>query len=401
VALSCLAFVFCCAELRAQDDPAPVSRAQEIENAQSVKAQGLSPDKPSPEEQRFVHIEKELRHVLAGQRLHLKFGGLSMPAGFAFGPTLQWQNRDDRVRANVWAIGSIRKFYSVGTGLELPRLASERLTFRVEAAHTDSPQLAFYGEGPHSLKSQRTDYRREDTRFDAGLDWPASRHLDANCKAEQLFLNVGRGTNDSVTSTNLKFTAAQAPGLDVQSDFLIAGCGLRLEFRDIPDNPHKGTSVVLRGNRYLAEDFGRYSFNRAYGSIEEYIPFFNRKRVIALHTAADMTFHNRDQVVPFYMQPTLGGFNDLRGFRPLRFYDENSFVMNAEYRWEICTGLDLALFGDAGEVFHRPGEFKVANLQKAAGFGFRFNNQRNMVMRIDTGFSREGFQVWAAFEKLF
>jgi hypothetical protein len=396
--LSCAAFS---AELKAQDDPAPVSRAREIEDEQSLKARTLSPDEPGPAEKRFVQIEKDVRHVLAGKRMRLQFGGLPMPSGIALGPSLQWQSAQDGVRANVWAIGSIREFYSVGAGLELPRLTAQRLTVRLEAAHMDSPQLDFYGEGPNSLKSQRTDYRREDTRFDFSLNWPALRHVSPNCKAEQLFLNVGHGTNDAVTSTNLKFTPAQAPGIDVQSDYLIAGCGVRFDFRDMPDHPHKGTSVLFQADRFLAEDSGRYSFNRAHGSVEEYIPFFDRKRVIALHAAADITFHNGDQVVPFYMQPTLGGFNDLRGFRPLRFYDENSFVMNAEYRWEICTGLDMAVFGDAGEVFHRPTMFNIANLQKSGGFGFRFNNQRGMVMRVDTGFSREGFQVWAAFEKLF
>jgi Omp85 superfamily domain len=400
VVLLCVCFAFS-AELKAQDDPAPASREQEIENEQTLKAQSLSPDEPGPTEQRFVRIEKDVRHVLAGKHLRLQFGGLTVPSGIALGPSLQWQSSQDRVRANVWAIGSIREFYSVGGGMELPRLTSQRLTARLEAAHVDSPQLDFYGEGPNSLKSQRTNYRREDTRFDFSLNWPVARHVSPNCKAEQLFLNVGPGTSDAVTSTNLKFTAAQAPGLDVQSNFLIAGCGVRFDFRDLPDNPHKGTAVVLQGNRYLAEESGRYSFNRAFGSVEEYIPFFDRKRVIALHAAADMTFHNRDQVVPFYLQPTLGSFNDLRGFRPLRFYDENSFVMNAEYRWEIFTGLDFAIFGDAGEVFHRPAMFNIANLQKSGGFGIRFNNQRNLIMRVDTGFSREGVQVWAAFERLF
>ena len=101
------------------------------------------------------------------------------------------------------------------------------------------------------------------------------------------------------------------------------------------------------------------------------------------------------------MQPTLGGYDDLRGFRPRRFYDENSFVLNAEYRWEICTGLDMAVFGDAGKVFHRPGDFNLSHLQPSAGFGLRLNNQQSTVMRLDTGFSREGFQVWFVFNKLF
>src|SRR5262249_50947449 len=131
------------------------------------------------------------------------------------------------------------------------------------------------------------------------------------------------------------------------------------------------------------------------------IPFWNKKRVIALHAATVLSLRGDRRVVPFYMMPTLGGYDDLRGFRPRRFYDENSFVMNAEYRWEICTGLDMAIFVDSGRVFHRPGDFTFHDLQSDAGFGFRINNQQSTVMRIDAGFSGEGFQVWFVFNKLF
>ncbi|HLH30151.1 MAG TPA: BamA/TamA family outer membrane protein, partial [Terriglobia bacterium] len=319
----------------------------------------------------------------------------------AMGPTLHWQNAEDRIRVSTWAIGSIRKFYSVGTGLEVPRFLSRRLDLKIEAAHLDMPQLDFYGEGPHSLKSQRTDYRREDTRFDLRLDWMAKSHLRPSCDIRQLLLNVGPGTSDAITSTNLKYGPAQAPGIDVQSNFLIGGCGLQVDFRDSADYPHKGTALFLDYRRFAAENLSQYSFNRANGSVQQYIPFFNQKRVIVLRAAADMTFHNHNQVVPFYMQPTLGGFSDLRGFRYVRFYDDNAFVMNAEYRWEVCTGLDMALFADSGEVFHRPSQFSTSNLRNDVGFGFRFNTQRNLVMRVDTGFSREGFAVWIAFDKVF
>ena len=96
----------------------------------------------------------------------------------------------------------------------------------------------------------------------------------------------------------------------------------------------------------------------------------------------------------------LGG-STLRGFRPYRFDDENSFVFNAEYRWEVCTGLDMAVFSDSGEVFHRPSQLNLSKLEESVGFGFRFNNQRSLIMRVDTGFSREGFQVWFALNKAF
>jgi len=398
----CLAITFAFgAELKAQDASAPATRAEQIEREQAAKAQAVSPDLPDPGEQRFVAVEKDVRRVLQGSNTRLQLGGLPTPSGFALGPAVQWQNSQDKVRVNSWAIGSVKQFYSVGTSLELPRFTSQRLDVTLRAAHLDMPQLDFYGQGPNSLKSNRTDYRREDTWLDAGVDWRALRHVNTHCKAGQLWLNVGSGISDSVTSTNLKFGPEQAPGIDVQTNFFVAGCGVGFDFRDRPEFPRKGTALFLDYRRYLAEDLSINSFHQATGSIEQYIPFFNEKRVIALHAAANMTFNNHNQVVPFYMQPTLGGFNDLRGYRPLRFYDDNAAWVNAEYRWEVSTGLDLAVFGDAGEVFHRPSQFSLSNIQNDIGFGLRFNNQRNLVFRIDTGFSREGFQVWVEFNKIF
>ena len=105
--------------------------------------------------------------------------------------------------------------------------------------------------------------------------------------------------------------------------------------------------------------------------------------------------------LPFYMQPTLGGTSDLRGYQRYRFYDNNSFVMNAEYRWEIFTLLDAAVFADAGKVFHRDGDFGLEHLESDAGFGFRFKTRHNVAFRIDTAFSHEGYGLWLTFDHIF
>ena len=75
--------------------------------------------------------------------------------------------------------------------------------------------------------------------------------------------------------------------------------------------------------------------------------------------------------------------------------------MTGEYRWEVFSGLDMALFADAGKVFHRCATVRLQNLEKSYGFGFRFNVRNDVFLRIDTGFSREGFQVWFKFNNVF
>jgi outer membrane protein assembly factor BamA len=106
-------------------------------------------------------------------------------------------------------------------------------------------------------------------------------------------------------------------------------------------------------------------------------------------------------VVPFYLQPTLGGSDDLRGFRQYRYYDNDSLLMNAEYRWEVAPALDMAVFADAGKVFPRPWDISLTNLQTDGGFGIRFKNREAVLFRIDAGFSREGFQIWFKFNPPF
>ncbi len=396
-----LVFGFACSALRAQD-PAPVSsRAEEIEQEQLGKAQTLSPDVPDPAERRVRKVRKTAERILRGSPWHLQLGGLPVGAGIAAGPVGEWTNSTDRIQSKIWALGSIYRFYNVGAAVTLPRLTNQNLDLTFDVWHSDSPQLDYYGQGQDSLKSNRTDFRREDTQFGVNLAWPILRHVQPSCGIHQDLINVGPGTSRAVTSTDLKFDPNEAPGIHMESNFLYAGCTLPFDFRDNPGYPHKGSALFLQYRRAYAEDHSEFSFNRVSAAAEHYIPFFNEKRVIALHADTELSFHGPNQVVPFYLQPTLGGNNDLRGFRPWRFYDENSLLLNAEYRWEICTGFDMAIFEDVGKVFHRPGQIDFSNLRKSTGFGLRFNDVRSMILRVDTGFSREGFQVWVTFNKVF
>ncbi len=390
-----------CVNVNAQDAADQGTRTQQIENEQAAKAQTLLPDVPPKPERRFTRIQHDVEQVFSRAPVHLQFGDLPMGSGFALGPVQEWENSSDTLRTRVWAIGSVYQFYNVGVGIKLPRVSSQHLAVTVDASRAYSPRLDFYGLGPTSLKSNRTDYLREDNIVNLGVVWPLLEHFEPNCNLTQDFLNIGPGTNPNVTSTNLKFGPLQAPGINYQTNYLMAGCTAPVDFRDNPDFPHAGTAASLRFEHFGAETISENSFNRVSASAEHYIPFWNKKRVIGLHAATDLSLHGDRRVVPFYMMPTLGGNDDLRGFRPRRFYDENSFVMNAEYRWEICTGFEMALFADSGKVFHRPGDFDFHDLQSDAGIGLRFNNGRSTVMRIDTGFSREGFQVWFVFNKLF
>ena len=61
----------------------------------------------------------------------------------------------------------------------------------------------------------------------------------------------------------------------------------------------------------------------------------------------------------------------------------------------------MAIFADGGKVFQRPGQLSLHRLEGAGGIGFRVKSRSAVVMRVDSGFSKEGFQLWFRFSDIF
>ncbi len=125
----------------------------------------------------------------------------------------------------------------------------------------------------------------------------AQRHLRPGCSLSELLLNVGPGTNGDVSTTESVFGPAEAPGINHQSNFLIAGCSLQMDWRDFPEDPHRGTYASAGYYRYYAQNDNIISFNSFSGIAEQYIPYFNETRVIAMLARTDCSVHGDDQTV--------------------------------------------------------------------------------------------------------
>ena len=386
-------------ELQGQDGAAAPGRIEQIEEQRSEKAATLTGSKPAE----TGGITSRIGHFASLAPISFDVGGLGPGAGPAVNAVLRKNAYDGHLPVRTWGHLEIHGFYTVGTGAELRNISKHGLKFDLEGSYSDSPQLNYYGPGQDSSIHNRTDFRREDTLFNFRVGFTTHRDLTEACRLGGLLQHVGPGTNERLATTQSVFGPAQAPGIDGQSSYVIGGCLAQFDRRDFPEDPHKGTYVYAAFDRYYASSLTQFSFYRASVVAEQYIPFLNRKRVIALRARTELNPHSEDEVVPFYLQPTLGSDMDLRGYRRYRFYDENVLSLNAEYRWEIGSGFDMALFFDGGNVYHRPRQIGSTELKGSAGFGLRFKdlNQRRVIVRIDTGFSREGVQVWLRVPELF
>jgi hypothetical protein len=384
---------------------APQTRADLIELERERKASQLAPDVPARAEQVIDQIEQKkvlalLMDGVAGFRIHL--GGLVNGSGLALGP--EYQRRDlahGQVQFRTSVRGSVRKFYLMDADLSMPSLADGRILVDLYAQHFSYPHIDYYGPGANSTKSGRTGFMLENTSFQTTLAAKPLPHFKVGLTGSYLMANVSRGRDDRFTSTDQVFTEQTTPGIQFQSNFLEGGGFVQYDWRDNPGGPRRGGNYLAQYTTYSDTMRQRYSFDRLDLEAQQYFGFFNQRRVIALRGKVEATDPRAGNAVPFYLQPTLGGSDDLRGFRPFRFYDNNAIVLNGEYRWEVFSGLDMALFVDAGRVFHDWHQINLRELETDYGFGFRFNARNNVFLRLDTAFSREGFQIWFRFNNVF
>lgn len=389
--------------LFAQDSPA--SREEELARAQSDKAAHVAAPTISHDEVLFRrYVSKPLTGLFTPRAgWTVRVGGLMSGSGFGLGalysrPDLLSEKLDFKFSVT----GSLKQYWATALQLSLPHLAGDRLRADFYARHSDANGIDYYGSGPNSRKEDRSNYRQEDTSFDGRLAWrPDRRRLNIGVYSGLLAVNVGPGTQDDGPSTEKLFAPSQALGLHDQTNFVRYGPYVEYNNLDKPGDPHKGGNYKARLLFYDDVNVNRYAFRRFDGWTEQYIPFLSGKRVIALHAATNLSWTQPGQVVPFYLQPTRGDSDELRGYARFRYRDNNSVALSSEYRWEVMPGLDMALFVDAGRVFPKASDLSLNNLRYTGGFGFRFKTRDAVVMRVDTGFSREGFSIWFKFNDVF
>jgi outer membrane protein assembly factor BamA len=254
--------------------------------------------------------------------------------------------------------------------------------------------MAYYGPGADSEKTGRSDYRLEDTNLELRPGIRPFRGLRMGAIGSYLMVNVGPGHASQYISSEQQYGPKVAPGIDKQANFLRGGGFVEYDWRDRGSHPTSGGRYSAQYVRFLDRDSTNSSFFRLDLSATQHIPLFNRTRVITVRGASSLTNPGSGQRVPFYLQPTLGGWDSLRGYRPYRFYGNNSVLVNAEHRWELSPILDLVAFSDAGKVFARWSQWNLHSLESDVGFGLRLRYRTHTVFSFDTGFSHEGFQIW-------
>ena len=389
----------------------PVTRASVLEGAR----QELTPQSKPPERSRlekwlyWYDNQYVLAKLLAGWKgIHIAGGDFPAGAGIKFGvgfdkglrsndsdPTLP-----NRLDVTARAAYSTRGYARLGAGIAARNLGGSRVSVEGFGQLYEFPQEDFFGFGPDSLESARTNYLLDATEAGAAVSWKPSL-FDISAAAAYFGPRVGRGTDGRFPSTDEQYTAAAVPGLGTETDFLRTELAAAFDWRDNPSLPRTGGRYAVSAAYFDDRDLGMFDFRRMDVALQQYLPLPNRYRRLALRAEGVFTDADAGRSVPFYLQPTLGGASDLRGFREFRFRDQNTLLVGAEYQWEAWWALDPAFFVDAGTVAPSRRQLSLGAMDVTYGVGFRFHSNRALVGRLDLAFSREGFIPLLRFDHVF
>ncbi|MGA8028549.1 MAG: hypothetical protein WB992_15505 [Bryobacteraceae bacterium] len=306
---------------------------------------------------------------------------------------------------------SVREFWFGDAVLTLdhkkfirPLSPGDRFQVKLYSHARGLPLMPFYGIGPNTSRSNITDFSEREVSIGASVLNPMSSWLDIGGSLEYFKPQVGGVSG--VRSIDSYYSEATAPGLTHQPGFAHYQVSVQPKY----DWHRTSFNSEVSFHKYQDLGTGHYSFYKfrtdflqkiypetqteptAGGTAKRRQPRYDSVLYIAGRISASTA--SQANVVPFYLQETIGGSDidniaTLRGFQDYRFRAPDLFSLQVQYERRllpapprgsprsstfrsVAGALGILAFYDAGEVATRLNDLSFSNVRHSFGFGLTF-----------------------------
>jgi hypothetical protein len=370
----------------AQQQPEPATREAAIEQEQAEKIKTLHPYVPTKAERVVTRLEDILTN--GAPHWHPFFDNAYSGGGFTLG--LGYASRVSSYSLlDVRGSYSIKSYKRVEAEFVAPRLFQRRGELRLLGGWREATQVGFYGVGMNTSLDDRLNYSFRQPHGSATLTlWPTRRwlRLRGGLEVSQWSLRPGEGSSPSVETV---YTPETLPGLGTKTTYVHSQGTVGFDWRTSPGYSRRGGFYGVTLHDYHDND-KTFGFQQVNYEVIQHFPILREAWVISLHGLVQAAYNKDDQQIPFFLLPSVGGGSSLRGYSSWRFRDENSMLVQAEWRIMVNRYLDTAVFYDAGKVTSRRSDLDFNGLKSDYGFGVRFHGPLSTPLRIELARGNEG-----------
>jgi hypothetical protein len=363
------------------------TRAAIIAAEQAAKAKEAKPYQPSGGEEFFLRVKRNF--IDSPNGFYPYFASVYSGGGFTLGAGFR-QYYGDRTQWNIRGLYSIKSYKFLEWSTDSIGHGADRFDWHARVGWRDATQVAYYGLGIDS-PNNRTNFRLKQA-YGGGdialrpVPWVV---FGAGALYEDYKLEEGQGTSPSIETV---FTPATAPGLGDSPDYIHAFGSAGIDWRPAPGYARTGGLYQVTYHNYDDRD-SVYSFDRVDAEIVQHLPILRENWVLSFHGLVQTTLNDED-IVPYFLLPSLGSGSTLRAYSSWRFRDRHSLLLSGEFRWiPSPLAIDMAIFYDAGKVTARRSDLDFDGLKSNVGFGIRFHGPLTTPLRIEVANGDEGWHL--------
>ena len=297
-------------------------------------------------------------------------------------------------KLNLKASGSFKGRQHYQIELKRIRFFQRILEFNFMSEYRFLLGEAFYGVGPYTKPSGRTDYDHEIIVAEAGLGIHFNNQLIFEVQAGLERHNIFGSDESNHPSIKQFYNSVNLPGLETEVQIARFQTGFNYDSRNRLGNPSSGKEAVLSANIFRDINENLYNFWQISAEVKQYIHLF-KNRVIALRIAGETIEPFKDRQIPFYYLSSFGRHETIRGFDRGRFRDKDLLLASIEYRIPLWYSIDTELFADAGQVSNNIFKnFRNENFQFGYGIGWRLWNSKDLIAILEFALSSERFRIY-------
>jgi Omp85 superfamily domain len=310
------------------------------------------------------------------------------------GPGYRHWLAGDQVFVDASTAISWRSYKMAQARFELPHLARSHFAVGSHVRWQDLTQITYFGEGAETPEAARSEYRLKSTNI---VGYATVRPIErlaltyrVGWLARPALLAPAGRFQRGHPPTQAVFPEDPAFALSQQPNYGYVEASLAYDTRDHRSHPTHGGVYRTALTSYTDRTNRTFSFDRGEVEAAHFFPMAGSRVVVAVHGWLVASSTEDGALVPFYLLPSLGGHNTLRGYADYRFHDRNLLVVNLESRVAVFPHVDAAVFADAGNVAARVSGLDLG--KRTYGLGLRLHSRQSTFARFDAAHGPEGWR---------